>query len=124
MPFKRDRSTYENQSQPSSYVIYGTAIPATDAESRDDGTFVPVWKQEVTDDRGRKRLHGAFTGGFSAGSISNSHVLFYHTVRLTCMVRSYFNTVGSKEGVHASNCIPQAPSTLKNTFSRMDSFKF
>lgn len=38
---------------------------------------MPVWKQEVTDKRGRKRLHGAFTGGFSAG---------------------YFNTVGSKEG--------------------------
>jgi hypothetical protein len=28
---------------------------------------VPIWKQEVTDERGRKRLHGAFTGGFSAG---------------------------------------------------------
>ena len=33
--------------------------------------------QEVLDSEGRKRLHGAFTGGFSAG---------------------YFNTVGSKEG--------------------------
>lgn len=32
----------------------------------------------VTDERGRRRFHGAFTGGFSAG---------------------YFNTVGSKEGV-------------------------
>jgi len=32
---------------------------------------------QVRDERGRKRLHGAFTGGFSAG---------------------YFNTVGSKEG--------------------------
>ena len=31
----------------------------------------------VTDARGRRRFHGAFTGGFSAG---------------------YFNTVGSKEG--------------------------
>jgi len=35
------------------------------------------WEQEVRDEKGRKRLHGAFTGGFSAG---------------------YFNTVGSKEG--------------------------
>lgn len=33
--------------------------------------------QEVTDEEGRKRFHGAFTGGFSAG---------------------YYNTVGSKEG--------------------------
>ncbi len=34
-------------------------------------------EQYVTDDKGRRRFHGAFTGGFSAG---------------------YFNTVGSKEG--------------------------
>eukprot|EP00899_Mesostigma_viride_P024881 jgi/Mesvir1/5578/Mv15597-RA.2 len=38
---------------------------------------VPVWQQEATDEQGRRRFHGAFTGGFSAG---------------------YFNTVGSKEG--------------------------
>jgi G patch domain-containing protein 1 len=36
-----------------------------------------VWEQVVTDTEGRRRFHGAFTGGFSAG---------------------YFNTVGSKEG--------------------------
>ncbi len=34
-------------------------------------------EQYVTDSQGRRRFHGAFTGGFSAG---------------------YFNTVGSKEG--------------------------
>ncbi|KAK9464860.1 hypothetical protein V1512DRAFT_277995 [Lipomyces arxii] len=39
--------------------------------------FVPVWEQNAVDERGRRRFHGAFTGGFSAG---------------------YFNTVGSKEG--------------------------
>lgn len=39
---------------------------------------IPVHEQVVTDERGRRRFHGAFTGGFSAG---------------------YFNTVGSKEGV-------------------------
>ena len=36
-------------------------------------------EQYVTDSRGRRRFHGAFTGGFSAG---------------------YFNTVGSEEGGH------------------------
>jgi hypothetical protein len=35
---------------------------------------------QVKDEKGRRRLHGAFTGGFSAG---------------------YFNTVGSKEGVRS-----------------------
>ncbi|KAK3051613.1 hypothetical protein LTR09_007268 [Extremus antarcticus] len=59
------------------FALHGTPLPAYNAESRDDGSYVPIWKQEVTDERGRKRLHGAFTGGFSAG---------------------YFNSVGSKEG--------------------------
>jgi len=33
---------------------------------------------QVRDDEGRRRFHGAFTGGFSAG---------------------YYNSVGSKEGI-------------------------
>ena len=79
MAYKRSRATYEAdlQAQQSPFVAYGTPLPALDPDVRDDGSYVPVWKQEVTDERGRKRLHGAFTGGFSAG---------------------YFNTVGSKEG--------------------------
>ncbi|KAI9758147.1 MAG: serine/threonine-protein kinase KIN2 [Chaenotheca gracillima] len=83
MAQKRSRNLYESdvpeahQQQQSPYVFYGTALPPLDSSVRDDGSYVPVWKQEVLDERGRKRLHGAFTGGFSAG---------------------YFNTVGSKEG--------------------------
>ena len=79
MANKRSRATFEAdlQARQSPYVIYGTPLPPLDPETRDDGSYVPVWKQEVTDEQGRKRLHGAFTGGFSAG---------------------YFNTVGSKEG--------------------------
>ncbi|KAL4905978.1 hypothetical protein BDW74DRAFT_184931 [Aspergillus multicolor] len=79
MASKRTRDAFEAdfQAQQSPYAFYGTPLPPLDTSTRDDGSYVPVWKQEVTDDRGRKRLHGAFTGGFSAG---------------------YFNTVGSKEG--------------------------
>ncbi|KAL4985822.1 hypothetical protein BDW68DRAFT_164416 [Aspergillus falconensis] len=79
MVSKRTRDAFEAdfQAQHSPYAFYGTPLPPLDAGTRDDGSYLPVWKQEVTDDRGRKRLHGAFTGGFSAG---------------------YFNTVGSKEG--------------------------
>ena len=44
------------------------------------------WEQEVTDEQGRRRFHGAFTGGFSAG---------------------YYNTVGSEEG--------WTPSTFKSS---------
>ncbi|KAF2632328.1 G patch domain-containing protein 1 [Macroventuria anomochaeta] len=78
MAYKRPRATSPSNSQKRargglSYVSLGTELP----DDKDDGEFVPVWKQTVTDDRGRRRLHGAFTGGFSAG---------------------YFNSVGSKEG--------------------------
>ncbi|KAF1841131.1 DUF1604-domain-containing protein [Cucurbitaria berberidis CBS 394.84] len=81
MAYKRARAPSPTNSQkrsrgggPSNYISLGTELPDEDG---DDGAFVPVWKQTVTDERGRRRLHGAFTGGFSAG---------------------YFNTVGSKEG--------------------------
>ncbi|OLL23703.1 G patch domain-containing protein 1 isoform C [Neolecta irregularis DAH-3] len=73
MSRKRQRSTDPK----SEFVFLGTALPPLDPDARDDGSFQPLWKQEVRDERGRKRLHGAFTGGWSAG---------------------YFNTVGSKEG--------------------------
>lgn len=76
MSYKRSRANYESEHQPP-FALFGTPLPPLDSQSRDDGSYVPLWKQEVTDERGRKRLHGAFTGGFSAG---------------------YFNTVGSKEG--------------------------
>ncbi|CAG8761067.1 11679_t:CDS:2, partial [Acaulospora colombiana] len=58
-----------------SFVLIGTPLPSLD-KVKDKNEFVPLWKQEVRDEQGRRRLHGAFTGGFSAG---------------------YFNTVGSKE---------------------------
>lgn len=69
MATKRSRAAFEAdlQAKQSPYAFYGTPLPPLDPDVRDDGSYVPVWKQEVTDDRGRKRLHGAFTGGFSAG---------------------------------------------------------
>jgi len=74
MAQKRSRAAFESDT---SLVFYGTPLPPNDPDARDDGSFVPLWKQEATDERGRKRFHGAFTGGFGAG---------------------YHNTVGSKEG--------------------------
>ncbi|CAK9869086.1 unnamed protein product, partial [Sphagnum jensenii] len=68
------------------YVVYGTPLereeelgPRKRKEALDQGQArrVAPWNQEVTDSEGRRRFHGAFSGGFSAG---------------------YFNTVGSKEG--------------------------
>ena len=59
-----------------SFVSIGTAfnVPDEDAPKK---KALPVHEQYATDNEGRRRFHGAFTGGFSAG---------------------YFNTVGSKEG--------------------------
>lgn len=74
MSYKRTRATFEADLH-APYAIFGTPLPE-DGE-RDDGSYLPLWKQEVRDEKGRRRLHGAFTGGWSAG---------------------YFNTVGSKEG--------------------------
>jgi G patch domain-containing protein 1 len=71
------------------YVFVGTSLQ--DEEDTIPGQYrktaaepastrlAPVWQQEATDDQGRRRFHGAFTGGFSAG---------------------YFNTVGSKVGTY------------------------
>lgn len=71
------------------FVLIGTALPSL--EKRDPNEGKPVWEQEVRDEQGRRRFHGAFTGGWSAG---------------------YFNTVGSKEG--------WTPSTFVSSRSRRD----
>ncbi|KAK4179402.1 hypothetical protein QBC36DRAFT_322562 [Triangularia setosa] len=95
MSYKRSRAAYEADvtSQQSPYVFFGTPLPPLDPDVRDDGSYVPIWKQEVRDERGRKRLHGAFTGGFSAG---------------------YFNTVGSKEGWTPSTFVSSRTNRRKN----------
>ncbi|CAI9113449.1 OLC1v1014053C1 [Oldenlandia corymbosa var. corymbosa] len=69
------------------FVFYGTPIEREEdittrkkkavAEASGQLRSVVPWKQEVRDEEGRRRFHGAFTGGYSAG---------------------YYNTVGSKEG--------------------------
>ncbi|PHH65965.1 hypothetical protein CDD81_913 [Ophiocordyceps australis] len=94
MPFKRSRSTFETDHHVS-FAVYGSPLPQDD-ETRDDGSYLPLWKQEVRDERGRKRLHGAFTGGFSAG---------------------YFNTVGSKEGWTPSAFVSSRANRHKNATS-------
>lgn len=57
-------------------VVFGTPVDVPD-EDEEVHKKLPVQDQIVTDERGRRRFHGAFTGGFSAG---------------------YFNSVGTKQG--------------------------
>lgn len=68
------------------YITYGTPLEREEdiasgkrkRQASDQGRLrVGIFSQEVYDENGRRRFHGAFTGGFSAG---------------------YYNTVGSKEG--------------------------
>ncbi|XP_039965122.1 G patch domain-containing protein 1 homolog [Bactrocera tryoni] len=56
---------------------FGTTLPALDEDSVPSKKPIRVEDQIVTDENGKRRFHGAFTGGFSAG---------------------YWNTVGSQEG--------------------------
>lgn len=78
------------------YVTVGR--PFEQLETAEDIHKAKVRKERehyVTDSEGRRRFHGAFTGGFSAG---------------------YYNTVGSKEGefVCASMMIMSLASVLHN----------
>ncbi|PKA63863.1 hypothetical protein AXF42_Ash004873 [Apostasia shenzhenica] len=90
------------ESDEEDFVFYGTPIEReedTSARKRkaivEAGSFrnMPSWKQEVRDEEGRRRFHGAFTGGFSAG---------------------YYNSVGSKEG-----WTPQAFTSSRKNRSEM-----
>ncbi|KAF9038570.1 hypothetical protein BJ165DRAFT_1531650 [Panaeolus papilionaceus] len=82
------------------FVLIGTPLPSLD-KAKDIGEFVPLWKQEVKDEKGRRRLHGAFTGGFSAG---------------------YFNTVGSKEGWAPSTFVSSRTDRAKAKAARPEDF--
>ena len=75
------------------YVIYGHALPEIDEEGASSKKLkpVPIEEQIVTDENGRRRFHGAFTGGFSAG---------------------FFNTAGSRDGWTPKNF----KSTRENRF--------
>nr|CAD2195735.1 unnamed protein product [Meloidogyne enterolobii] len=69
-------------------MVYGTPFEQLEDEAKSAVSKKPKGIQDevVTDERGRRRFHGAFTGGFSAG---------------------YFNTAGSKHG--------WVPQTFKST---------
>ncbi|KAI0343331.1 hypothetical protein BDW22DRAFT_1407187 [Trametopsis cervina] len=83
-----------------SFCLIGTPLPPLE-KSKDTGEFVPLWKQEVRDEKGRRRLHGAFTGGFSAG---------------------YFNTVGSKEGWAPATFVSSRSDRAKKQKARPEDF--
>ncbi|KXN64641.1 DUF1604-domain-containing protein, partial [Conidiobolus coronatus NRRL 28638] len=82
--------SYNNNSS-IKYLKEGEVIDGEEAElligdPNEENEFLSNKDKEVRDEQGRRRFHGAFTGGYSAG---------------------YYNTVGSREG--------WAPSDFKST---------
>ncbi|XP_015110059.1 G patch domain-containing protein 1 [Diachasma alloeum] len=66
-----------SDSDDENFVTFGEPLEPLDEENLPRKKPVAVEEQIVTDAQGRRRFHGAFTGGFSAG---------------------YFNTVGTRDG--------------------------
>ncbi|KAG0342547.1 hypothetical protein BG004_005661 [Podila humilis] len=86
-----------------SFVLVGTPFPQikkTD-EFGDPKRPNPTRDLEVRDEQGRRRFHGAFTGGFSAG---------------------YFNTVGSKEGWAPSEFVSSRDKRSERKMNRPEDF--
>ena len=59
----------------STSAMLGTRFPTPPPPPEDDVDLLPArpkkpWEKEVRDEEGRRRFHGAFTGGFSAGCVS------------------------------------------------------
>lgn len=65
MMFRKPQTKRRNDEEDEEDLLYGTPLPPIE-----DASSLPK-KQEldqtVRDENGRRRLHGAFTGGFSAG---------------------------------------------------------
>ncbi|KAJ5097418.1 hypothetical protein N7456_008139 [Penicillium angulare] len=54
MAAKRPRAAFEADLSHSPYAFFGTPLPPLEEGSRDDGSYQPIWKQEVTDERGER----------------------------------------------------------------------
>nr|XP_031826242.1 G patch domain-containing protein 1 homolog [Nomia melanderi]XP_031826243.1 G patch domain-containing protein 1 homolog [Nomia melanderi] len=66
-----------SDSEDENYVTFGVPLDPIDEENLPRKKPVTIEEQYAYDAQGRRRFHGAFTGGFSAG---------------------YFNTVGTRDG--------------------------
>ncbi|KAG0265825.1 hypothetical protein BG011_003976 [Mortierella polycephala] len=85
------------------FVLMGTPLPPikkTDAFGEPKKPN-PTRDLEVRDEQGRRRFHGAFTGGYSAG---------------------YYNTVGSKEGWTPSEFVSSRNNRSEKRMTRPEDF--
>ncbi|KAG0314300.1 hypothetical protein BGZ99_008221 [Dissophora globulifera] len=87
-----------------SFVLVGTPMPVIKTTTNALGEskrINPTRDLEVRDEQGRRRFHGAFTGGFSAG---------------------YYNTVGSKEGWAPSEFVSSRDKRSEKKIARPEDF--
>ncbi|XP_070499576.1 G patch domain-containing protein 1 homolog [Chironomus tepperi] len=87
-------NNYMEDDEDDTLCKYGTQLPQYEADEIPTKKPLQVEDMVVKDENGRRRFHGAFTGGFSAG---------------------YWNTVGSKEGF--------TPSEFKSSRAEKGSIK-
>lgn len=82
------------------FVTIGTPFDVPE-ENAPKKKALPLHEQFATDNEGRRRFHGAFTGGFSAG---------------------YFNTVGSKEGWKPSSFVSSRQRRFETSLQKPEDF--
>ncbi|XP_058801098.1 G patch domain-containing protein 1 homolog [Phymastichus coffea] len=83
------------------FVTFGNALEPLDEENLPRKKPVTVEEQFAYDAQGRRRFHGAFTGGFSAG---------------------YFNTVGTRDGWRPQQFKSTRASKAGNVVQRPEDF--
>lgn len=63
--FRKSQAKRRNDELDEEDLLYGTPFPPIEDQS--SASKKQELDQTVRDENGRRRLHGAFTGGFSAG---------------------------------------------------------
>lgn len=90
-----------NDSEEENYVTFGVSLEPLDEENIPRKKPVTIEDQYAYDAQGRRRFHGAFTGGFSAG---------------------YFNTVGTRDGWRPQHFKSSRSSKADNVIQRPEDF--
>ncbi|KAL6429697.1 hypothetical protein ACFW04_007544 [Cataglyphis niger] len=88
-------------SEEENYVTFGVPLDPLDEENIPRKKPVTIEDQYAYDAQGRRRFHGAFTGGFSAG---------------------YFNTVGTRDGWRPQHFKSSRSSKADNVIQRPEDF--
>ncbi|XP_072754107.1 G patch domain-containing protein 1 homolog [Anoplolepis gracilipes] len=90
-----------SDSEEENYVTFGVPLDPLDEENIPRKKPVTIEDQYAYDAQGRRRFHGAFTGGFSAG---------------------YFNTVGTRDGWKPQQFKSSRSSKADNIIQRPEDF--